>query len=366
MLSSSQTTNKLRIIVALACLVTPTTPQSVAAPEGYTLLGRDAPRTTVWLPRTAGHSADATGCRADGAVVWRGKLVEASVPCAWGAELDRSAPIVAAQCEASSLLSAVESGAVGRLEVELVVARYGDEDISWSEPVRALRTVYRKLPGGGGGAEAGEVLLRNVGKEAHSWVHHLASRYDSLAGRTVFMHGRRPSCGFFMADHREALPGMAPGHLLSNVSLLSYLAPSAEPFAPLTMRLDANLSMMSLRAGFADLHDAAAQRVERPVARHPAGGADAWLPWERNDFGLWVRQRAVEGGLAPEDVMPFAAFFARLFGVPPPPVIYAVQGAQFAAPAAALRSLPRSTYEWLLGQLTATPPHTEMVYYLEM
>ena len=52
------------------------------------------------------------------------------------------------------------------------------------------------------------------------------------------------------------------------------------------MRVDHKLSMFSLRAGFADLGDPERQRVERPVAHEPAGGADVWLEWERNDFAL--------------------------------------------------------------------------------
>ena len=307
----------------------------------------------------------ATGCRADGAVVWRGGVVDASVPCAWGAEPDRSAPVMRADCAAASLLAAVHTGDVGRREVELVVSRFGDEDVSWSDPVRALRTVYRKLPDGAAtGADSGEVLLRNVGNEAHTWAYHVAHNYDTLAERTVFMHGRRPSCGFFMADHREAMHGMAPGHLLANVSVFSYLLPSDGTFLPMTMRLDSKLTMGSLRAGFADLHDAGRQRVPLPVPQHPAGGADEWLPWERNDFGLWVKQRAEQSGLAAKAVMSFADFFRRLFGRAPPPVIYVAQGAQFAAPASALRLLPRSTYEWLLAQLEEG--HVEMVYYLEL
>ena len=95
------------------------------------------------------------------------------------------------------------------------------------------------------------------------------------------------------------------------------------------------MSSRSLRAGFADLHAPGRQRVPLPEPPHPAGGADAWLPWERNDFGLWVRQQATKSGLRAEEVMSFDQFFRELFGRAPPPVLYGAQGAQLAASASA-------------------------------
>lgn len=73
--------------------------------------------------------------------------------------------------------------------LELVVARY-TEDLSWlrKRPVNLVVTVYDKSPDASGGE--GTVPLPNVGREAHTYLHHIVSRYESLAGWTVFCQGK--------------------------------------------------------------------------------------------------------------------------------------------------------------------------------
>lgn len=69
--------------------------------------------------------------------------------------------------------------------LELVVARHS-EDLAWLRRVPpAFRvTVYDK---GGGHADA--VTLPNIGREAHTYLHHLATNYGNLADLTVFVQG---------------------------------------------------------------------------------------------------------------------------------------------------------------------------------
>ena len=42
--------------------------------------------------------------------------------------------------------------------------------------------------------------------------------YDELADRTVFLHGKMPTCGFFLVNKRKL-----GNHLLTNVSVLDSL-----------------------------------------------------------------------------------------------------------------------------------------------
>ncbi len=71
-------------------------------------------------------------------------------------------------------------------EIELVVARH-EESLQWLRRVpRTVRvTVYDK---GGGAPDA--LPLPNIGREAHTYLHHLVERYDTLAPWTVFCQGR--------------------------------------------------------------------------------------------------------------------------------------------------------------------------------
>ncbi|MEW6217998.1 MAG: DUF3431 domain-containing protein [Thermodesulfobacteriota bacterium] len=70
--------------------------------------------------------------------------------------------------------------------LELVVAHF-QEDLRWLRrvPKGLAISVYHK----GGRALPGAVVLPNVGREAHTYLHHIVSRYDSLAEVTVFAQG---------------------------------------------------------------------------------------------------------------------------------------------------------------------------------
>ena len=67
--------------------------------------------------------------------------------------------------------------------MELVVAKY-HEDVSWLDRFRHVRcTVYDKS------GAAGKNALPNVGREAHTYLHHILSRYEDLSETTVFLQG---------------------------------------------------------------------------------------------------------------------------------------------------------------------------------
>ena len=72
------------------------------------------------------------------------------------------------------------------MKFELVVARYR-EDTRWLRRVpKAFRvTVYDKDHHAGSPNP-----LPNVGREAHTYLHHIIARYDSLADVTVFSQGK--------------------------------------------------------------------------------------------------------------------------------------------------------------------------------
>ena len=59
--------------------------------------------------------------------------------------------------------------------------RGDDEDLTWSDPYANVRDI---VPG------------TATGKEQEAYVKYIVDNYDELANRTVFMHGRCPSCGF--------------------------------------------------------------------------------------------------------------------------------------------------------------------------
>jgi hypothetical protein len=73
-------------------------------------------------------------------------------------------------------------------ERELVVARY-IEDVSWVDAFDGEVTIYNKGGAMNCNPKANILPLSNVGREAHTFLHHLVNRYEQLADVTVFAQG---------------------------------------------------------------------------------------------------------------------------------------------------------------------------------
>jgi hypothetical protein len=344
------------------------------------LLGA-APHTAAWSTTPAPSTWQ---CNAhDGSVSQNGVTIDASLPCSWGltdAPLPES--LTSTSCAAAKMLAAIEKQELSRSELQVVVVRHA-EDISWSDPFAAVRTVYEKpgtelaalspttpLSATAAASDAASVVLPNVGKEQHAYLTHIVRNYDSLADRTVFMHGHAPTCGFFLVDRNHV-----GNHLLTNVSVLDYLQSEGDLYMPLTGRANHDLTLASVRSTFAD-GLSSRPRVPRPVPAYPIykpdqkskaeeGGGDRWLKWEANDLSRHAKELTLnQGELSAVEMIDFGTFFQRVVGRAPPAVLYFAHGAQFAASRAALRSTSKETYEWILELVEAG--HFEVTFYLEM
>ena len=264
----------------------------------------------------------------------------ATVPCGWGepsgGNASSRAGVGGGDCAAAKLIRQIANGSIGKKDVEMVVTHF-DKDLGWLAPFAPITTVYTKAAPADASPKA--IPLVNAGWEQHAFVAHIARNYDRLAERTVFTHGRAPSCGFLRADSHKG------GHLLLNVSVADYLlaAPSgggtpseAGTFAPITWRLDRGLTRLSIRSTYADLPttQSAARRLHRPVSILPAGAAqnDTWLPFEPYSELVGLEARACERC---DTFISFEEFFMIIFGRKPPSVLYVAHGAQLAASAAA-------------------------------
>lgn len=90
------------------------------------------------------------------------------------------------------------------MSIELVVARYA-EDLGWLRniPPQIRATVYDKNPDH---PYPGARRLPNVGREAHTYLHHIVTRYETLAPITVFCQGKPFDHAF---DFRKTLRELA-------------------------------------------------------------------------------------------------------------------------------------------------------------
>jgi hypothetical protein len=107
--------------------------------------------------------------------------------------------------------------------LELVVARH-HEDLAWLRrvPRSFAITVYDK-----GGNAPGAIPLPNFGREAHTYLHHLAERHESLAAVTVFVQGHPFD---HAPDLHKLLRTLADGALnIPDFHWLGFLADTDDP-----------------------------------------------------------------------------------------------------------------------------------------
>ena len=107
--------------------------------------------------------------------------------------------------------------------IQAVIARY-TEDVSWVRDMGLDAIIYDKS-----GAPA-EHALPNVGRESHTYLHHLVTRYDNLADYTVFLQG---SC----LDHLA--PGTTPQTLGRRIRDLAARKVPFKGLADFSIRCDA-------------------------------------------------------------------------------------------------------------------------------
>lgn len=178
-------------------------------------------------------------------------------------------------------------GRIPPANVEVVVCRCG-EDLAWlrNVPPGIRTTVYDKTPPPAE-PHPGSHPLPNHGREAHTWLHHLVVRYESLADWTIFAQGRP-------FDHAPDMHGV----------------------------------IRRLAAG-----------------EQPAGGF-LWLGflWETDDahghptFVHWTKNPS-------RRELDLKAFFQTLWQEPAPEVVRYVGGGQFALSRERARMRPREFYE---------------------
>jgi hypothetical protein len=226
-------------------------------------------------------------------------------------------------------------GRSGRPEV--VVAHFG-EALDWTRAYRdrADFVVYAKS--NRTRQPAGSVRLPNVGRESHTYLHHIVSHYDSLANWTVFTHGGSPSFGYH--GHRRG-----GGHLNHGVSFSDYLVPQPHSLfvdtAAFSSQRSDSLFASSLRMSYLYTTDALASNETCPA------DPDQWSAWwDMGRFAQYVQRKVeAQGGMHVVDffnqyVRPEAPANAVQVSFP--------QGARFAATSDAIRARPRAYYEALL------------------
>lgn len=118
------------------------------------------------------------------------------------------------------------------MSLELVVARY-EENLNW---LRNIPPQIRATPYDKSGDKSGDEStplppntqrLENVGREAHTYLHHITTRYETLAPLTIFCQGKPFDHAF---DFRKTLRELASGKKqIEDFFWLGHLADTDSP-----------------------------------------------------------------------------------------------------------------------------------------
>jgi protein-tyrosine-phosphatase len=224
---------------------------------------------------------------------------------------------------------------LSKAQCELVVARY-DERTDWVEPYAHLATIYNKGDTPVTGLDS--VPLPNVGREAHTYLTHIVSRWDQLADRTVFLQGSEPQ------------PGMT-GHLLPNASLEDYIFSQQDLCIFITYAYDTRLYWLFFRSSYEHWADPTLLDLfPKNPGMWPEGSAhDSWM-WPFFDP---PRLKSFDRNCRAKDMLSQKDFWERFVSesVPFPRYIFCAQGAQFSVSREQLQRKPRNYYEQLIEEM---------------
>ena len=243
--------------------------------------------------------------------------------------------------------ASADASAARATPVEVVISRF-DEELSWVDGLhqQAKITVYDKSDR----PTPGSIHLHNVGREGHTYLSHIVSRYDTLADWTVFTQAAQPSFGY--KGHRSG-----GGHLNKGIAFADYLAPRPHSFFIDTAAFDTAAFASSLRLSYT--YDDAVL-----ASKNVCPARDEWSEWW--DMG-WFKDY-VHDKVRAQNGTGVLAFYNNLVRPEAPPVeavqFSFPQGARFAVSASAIRAHPKVYYEALL----ATVSHSAdpwAGYYLE-
>ena len=247
--------------------------------------------------------------------------------------------------DAAARVQSILAGEVPRTELEVVLCRHR-EDPSWAAPLAPVLTVYNTgdaLPNTSLPAGAQVIALPNVGRESGAYLHHIVSRYDSLAELMVFSHAGLPASGL-----RSATGG---GHMVPGVFFLDYLL---NPLFVFTTVLHLETKKRIRLDSFGVVSDYADQPE---VHVQPASCFDV-LSQGRNLGSAGIFRNHV-ASLCAEEQTPHCSlegYWEQYLQQPVPPqgALWFAQGARFSATAEQIRRRPRAEYERLLASVNGS------------
>lgn len=213
--------------------------------------------------------------------------------------------------------------------VDIVLSRY-DEDTSWVQRFRrqARLVIYNKGP-----PQNGTIELPNVGRESHTYLHHIVNNYDDLARWTVFSQAQIPAHGYIDTK----------GHLSRGVTFQDYLMEGQSSFW-------INTASVTVTGEWTFYHENRISYLEKTGSdpsdrlRCPRSFNDFEPTENMSGFNQFIRDKCTSMHL---NVF-WTEYLEEASNIS---TLYFPQGARFAISANQIRKRPVSFYRRLLGLL---------------
>jgi hypothetical protein len=265
----------------------------------------------------------------------------------------QDAPSASFLDQSTASMTSILQGITSKEEVELVLADY-DEDMDWSDAYRHVRTTYCKGPKRTAEAKSnGCVPLPNVGREGHTFLHHIVENYDKLSKWTVFSQSGVPTAGY--KGHRKG-----GGHMLPGVSFDSYLLDersgglSREDGAAFVFTGAVHMATLNHSLRFSYLKAGEAPSLHAQTECPQSVLLDGWQRWwDLGWFKKWIGKKC---GMNKAGDLPafFLKYWDEYMNMPRPDngVVFFTQGARFAASRERIRQRPKEDYERIMKLLS--------------
>jgi hypothetical protein len=193
------------------------------------------------------------------------------------------------------------------------------------------------------------VPLENVGREGHTYLHHIVKNYENLADWTVFSQAGAPSLGY--RGHR-----LGGGHMQPGVTFEDYLLRKgdSDAFFVFTGALHLPTAFHVLRKSYMIPPDTAERQLEVGTqCPNPEATSDQW---ERLDLPSWFKTMMSakcgfeDGGLQAH----LKKYWEDRIDaeLPEDGVVFFAQGARFAVSRERIHQRPREEYVALLNEVS--------------
>jgi len=239
---------------------------------------------------------------------------------------------------------------INRKDIEIVIARY-KADISWSNMYKSIRTVYDKGWDNINITQLHDdnvIRLPNIGRESHTYLHHIVNNYDNLADITVFTQDGAPVSG------SEAWK-IGGGHLLSNFTFHDLVLNENGLFVFTNAMWLSSLDYM-IRLGYSRGKITREQAQSMcPNPQWTKGGSTHYVMMERNPHINLLKYIA---SLCSKENIDYECsgigFWNKFIKLPLPThnITFFAQGSIFSVSKQDLLKRPKSDYEELLKYLS--------------